>query len=238
MKAVKINNRKRRVYFFTLIELLVVIATIAILASMLLPALNQARAKAKCISCASNLKQLGITMNMYMGDYGGHFIPYTNAVGTWGQVLVNEKYYGPAKPGQYHPLGCPADPNPHFSGYSRTYGYNYYFLGSTKYLDGTNLATPKNINIHKPSLTIMMVDSYSNVTDPEPIKECSIINSWMTDWYTIAPRHSNSMNVLWVDGHAENVIVTGGIANRYSGVLAPGYFPTIGGTNESNWDRD
>lgn len=77
MKHMKTNFRERK---FTLIELLVVIAIIAILAGMLLPALQSARDRAKMSSCLGNMKQLGTSVLQYTDTYSGYF-PISKAFG-------------------------------------------------------------------------------------------------------------------------------------------------------------
>ena len=90
-------NRVKKQENFTLIELLVVIAIIAILASMLLPALSQARAYSKGIVCTANLKQVGLSFSYYTSDYNNFYPPpQCNEYGNYWSNILYSIYFSKA----------------------------------------------------------------------------------------------------------------------------------------------
>lgn len=95
---------------FTLIELLVVIAVIALLMSILMPALQRARDQARRVSCANNLKQIGLSLHMYGGDYDGKLPLNTNPGYWWWDIAYSTTDYIIATGGDRHTFYCPADP--------------------------------------------------------------------------------------------------------------------------------
>ena len=79
---------------FTLIELLVVIAIIAILASILFPVFSQARKSARQITCASNMRQMGLALGMYMSDYDERWVPAFSVGRTDPSMSLSQPWIG------------------------------------------------------------------------------------------------------------------------------------------------
>lgn len=133
--------RSRRARGFTLIELVVVIATIAILASLLLPALTRARASAHSAKCKSNLRQLGLGLRMYVDDNAGYpqMIHFGAPWAGWALPLnqyLNQPLVQTNSPLKRYLLGsapwpagaflCPSDKRIVWHGTGGSYGYNTY----------------------------------------------------------------------------------------------------------------
>jgi prepilin-type processing-associated H-X9-DG protein/prepilin-type N-terminal cleavage/methylation domain-containing protein len=217
-------NQKRS--SFTLIELLVVIAIIAILASMLLPALQQAREKARAISCTSQLKQIGLGWIMYTDDnaertpkYDGNATTYENGIrrgSHWNTRIY--PYVGDIKT-----FGCPSsskDPTrqpgnnfvPGIAGTNACRIYsNYAYNAGTNYglYNGPGNAAMSSFT--EPSGTYIVLEATCNRTFPSDAPDRNSSGTGNNQHVVTSSGsfglHGGRTNILFGDGHVDSETV-------------------------------
>ena len=231
-----ILTSRAKIRIFTLIELLIVIAIIAILAGMLLPALNSARQKARAVSCLSNLKQLNLTAVSYSQDYQG-FIPPNymteNGAGRfWSWYYISCGYIKKPKAGQQAIFLCPGSNSSGSHGfilddYSVSYGGDPWV--DQKYSDGRVLALRLALLKEKVSEYPVYADSVQcqvsskNPTLPRNAEKRQAYRIDV-DWGgALSARHGSQSNLLFADGHAAAMFGRDVIRRYRNGVYGKGY---------------
>ena len=196
---------------FTLIELLVVIAIIAILSSMLLPALGRARNIAHSASCLGNLKQINMAFSLYADNYKEYYPHYNAYSRVWYEYISP---FAGGKLSVYRRkslLFCPGNPTPGLENPSRP-DYGVMERGVTCYEGSKKL--PARMTYYRDSHSRRIIAAESGYPPTNPRGYSKINNLSVTPstydnfaagtWAFNMARHLSRCNVAWMDGHASS----------------------------------
>lgn len=213
--------RRRHPRAFTLIELLVVIAIIGILASLLLPALSNAKGKAKSIQCLNNLKQIGIATLTYAHDSSG-LVPINvplDATLTWASLLVTNQNLKPLEV-----LLCPSYPPLRFTNWFRTFGVR--LDPPTNCIKGSFGEFLQVEAVASPVDYVHLADTTSRGRQGIGSQQFYCFRAASEN--EIHGRHKQRANGFFLDGHVESCarsrLETLGLTALFEADTIPGYF--------------